>query len=100
MNLKELYSLCALTFYMMRAFASRLSTCKLGNWIFIIGTTDMVAELKTEEVGTSAVLGLDKASVSTRQLIIMDTRGAAKRILLFNLSLKTCYDLMACIFFL
>ena len=99
MNLKELYSLCALTFYMKRTFASRLSTCKLGNWIFIIRTTDLVAELKTEEVGASAVLGLDKASVSTRQFIIMDTNEWQQRVsFFFYLSLKTSYDLMACNF--
>jgi hypothetical protein len=32
----------------------------------------MIAEYKTERVQSAVVLGLDKASVSTQQLIIID----------------------------
>jgi hypothetical protein len=55
--------------------------------------------MKTEQVGTSAVPSLDKASVSTRQFIIMDTNEWQQReSFFFYLSLKTSYDLMACNF--
>jgi hypothetical protein len=65
MNLKEDYSLCALTFYMMHTFAAEpLQTRKLD--LYHWHDEDMVTELRTEQVGTSAVLVLDKASVSTR----------------------------------
>ena len=65
---------------MMHTFALRLNPLQIRKLdLYHWDDADMVTELKTEQVGTSAVLGLDKASVSTRQLIIMDTKEWQQR---------------------
>lgn len=52
-----------------------LSPGKLGKRVFYHqDEADMIAEYKIERVQSAVVLGLDKASVSTQQLIIIDIR--------------------------